>query len=111
LCDEIDVMNLNTPPEEQPPTLTTGSLHAFAHEHKRELETVTNILAEITHRTPAQVESHLETLLNGLMEDDKKPNSSGERVRAFQEWVDSHKGMNFPAFVDDSRESIYGERG
>jgi hypothetical protein len=102
-------MNLNPPPEEQylPFTDTEGALHAFTEAHKRELETVTNILAEIPHRTPAQVESHLETLLNGLMEDDKKPTSSQDRVRAFQEWVDSHKGMNFPAFVDDSRESIY----
>jgi hypothetical protein len=107
----MKVMNFNTPPEEQHHPLTMSELHAFALEHKHELETVTNILAEITHRTPAQVASRLETLLSGLIENDLKPTSSAARVQAYREWVDSHKGMNFPAFVDDSRESIYGDRG
>ncbi len=36
-----------------------------------------------------------------------------ERAKAFREWVESHRGHNFPSLSDEdiSRESIYGERG
>ena len=39
--------------------------------------------------------------------------SSGQRVQAFQEWVESHHAMELPDLSDEviSRESIYGERG
>ncbi|MBE9169802.1 hypothetical protein IQ238_20495 [Pleurocapsales cyanobacterium LEGE 06147] len=103
-------MNSNTSFEEQNHPLAAGKLSTFAEEHKQELETVTKILAEITNCTPAQVESRLETLLSELIDGEKKQTPSQKRVEAFQEWVDSHKGMNFPAFVDDSRESIYGDK-
>jgi hypothetical protein len=39
-----------------------------------------------------------------------KPNT---RVRAFQEWVETHRSLTLPTLSEEamSRESIYGERG
>lgn len=36
-----------------------------------------------------------------------------EWIKAFREWVESHRGRNYPPLSDEdiSRESIYGERG
>jgi hypothetical protein len=36
-----------------------------------------------------------------------------EWVKAFHEWVESHRDLNLPPLSDEaiSRESIYGERG
>lgn len=39
--------------------------------------------------------------------------TSEEWTRAFLEWTESHRSMNYPLVSDEaiSRESIYGERG
>lgn len=42
-----------------------------------------------------------------------KTATADEWIAAFKEWVNSHRGLNFPTLSDEdiSRESIYGERG
>ncbi len=88
-------------------------IHDFQEAHKERLETITQVLAEITNLTPEEIKPHLDQMLESLVESKKPPfyetATPEEWSVAFQEWVDSHQGLNLP-FLDDeaiSRESIY----
>lgn len=98
--------------------MTSDTLHFFQESHKQDLETITQILANITNRNPEEIKPYLDIILTQLVEPKKERSvdvtaSLEERIAAFQSWVESHRNLNFPTLSDEaiSRESIYGERG
>lgn len=106
-------MSVNPSVESNLKNQTNKSFKQFEQAHKEEIAAVSLIVAKITNCSIEEVQSHLETMLSGLIEP-KSPNiSSSKRAREFREWVESHKDMNLPFLSDEaiSRESIYGERG
>ncbi|MEO0397653.1 MAG: hypothetical protein AAF243_16950 [Cyanobacteria bacterium P01_A01_bin.137] len=56
----------------------------------------------------------LERVLSSRIENKAKAQKASiqERLAAFHEWVESHRGQNFPSLSDEaiSRESIYEDR-
>jgi hypothetical protein len=92
-------------------------LHNLQQAHEQDIQTITQVLAKITSRTPAQIKPLLDAMLKRLIEPQQRPfyetATSTEWSIAFQEWVDSHRTLNLPILSDEaiSRESIYGERG
>lgn len=98
--------------------MTSDTLHFFQESHKHDLETITQILANITNRNPEEIKPYLDIILTQLVEPKKERSvdvtaTPEERIAAFQAWVESHRNLNFPTLSDEaiSRESIYGERG
>jgi hypothetical protein len=86
--------------------------------HKKDIETITQMLAQITNRTPDEIKPHLSAMLERLVQPStERPfyetATPQEWVTAFQEWVESHRRLNLPTLSDEaiSRESIYGEQG
>ncbi len=86
--------------------------------HSQDIETITLLLAKISNRTPQEIKPHLNTILEQLVQPEKEhpfyeTATLQEWVAAFQEWVESHRGLNLPTLSDEaiSRESIYGHRG
>lgn len=101
------------PTSEQDSSLSAGSaLYDFKESHKEELAAITEVLAKITHRTPAQVKSHLETMIEQLVSDENRPfyetATPEERARAFVAWASSH-APNTSLLSEEaiSRQSIY----
>ena len=92
-------------------------LHDLQQSHPQDIQTITQVLAKITNRTPAQIKPLLDAMLKRLIEPQKPPfyetATPTEWSIAFQEWVDSHRTLNLPTLSDEaiSRESIYGDRG
>jgi DNA replication initiation complex subunit (GINS family) len=81
-------------------------------------------LAQIIESLTPEEQSLLQERINLIKESQKAQINSTERTfyetatpeeraKAFREWVESHRGLNFPHLSDEdiSRESIYGERG
>ena len=89
----------------------------FESAHKEDLEAIVQVLVKITNRTPSEIKLHLDTMLEQLVEPEERPfyetATPQEWIRAFSEWVESHRDLNLPLLSDEaiSRESIYGERG
>ncbi|MBD2212371.1 hypothetical protein H6G27_21235 [Nostoc linckia FACHB-104] len=86
--------------------------------HSQDIETITLLLAKISHRDPSEIKPHLDIMLERLMQIQKEASfhetaTPQEWALAFQEWVESHRKLNLPTLSDEaiSRESIYGERG
>jgi uncharacterized membrane-anchored protein len=92
-------------------------LHDLQQTHQQDIQTITQVLAKITNRTPAQIKPLLDAMLKRLIEPQQRPfyetATPTEWSIAFQEWVDSHRTLNLPTLSDEaiSRESIYGDRG
>lgn len=88
------------------------SLHNFEQMHREDLVSVTHALAKITNLTPSEIKPYLDTILLQIVESKKRESTSQERKRAFNAWVQSHEGQDFPLLSDEaiSRETIYGER-
>ncbi len=93
-------------------------LQNFQEAHKEDIKTITQVLVKITNRTPEQLKPYLDALLEQLVQSQQErpfyeTATPEEWIVAFREWVESHRGLNFPSLSDEaiSRESIYGERG
>ncbi|MBW4599539.1 MAG: hypothetical protein KME29_07960 [Calothrix sp. FI2-JRJ7] len=96
-------------------------LHNLQASHKQEIDRITQTLIQITNLSEEIVKPHLNAMLNELLKlkqaERKRPFSetatADEWIAAFDEWVNCHRGLNFPMLSDEdiSRESIYGERG
>jgi hypothetical protein len=98
--------------------MNTEVLHFFQESHKQDLETITQILADITNRNPEEIKPYLDRILTQLVEpqQERPINETAtpeKRIAAFQSWVESHRNLNLPNLSDESisRESIYGDRG
>jgi hypothetical protein len=98
--------------------MNTEVLHFFQESHKQDLETITQILADITNRNPEEIQPYLNIILTQLVEPQQErpvgENATPEkRIAEFQAWVESHRNLNLPTLSDEaiSRESIYGDRG
>lgn len=97
------------------PNIQTASLHKFQQTHQQEIQTITEILAQITSRTSEQIKPLLDALLERLLEPQEPPfyetATAEEWSIAFRQWVDSHRTLNLPTLSDEatSRESIYIE--
>jgi hypothetical protein len=85
--------------------------------YSEDIETITLLLAKISHRSPSEIKPHLDTMLERLVQPvQERPfyetATPNEWVAAFRDWVESHRGLNLPTLSDAaiSRESIYGER-
>jgi hypothetical protein len=96
----------------------SSTLENFQEAHQEDIKTITQVLVKITNRTPEQVKPYLDALLEQLVQSQQErpfyeTATTEEWLVAFREWVDSHRGLNFPSLSDEaiSRESIYGERG
>lgn len=99
-------------------TQATSTLQNFQEAHQEDIKTITQVLVKITNRTPEQVKPYLDALLEQLVPSQQErplyeTATPEEWIVAFREWVESHRGLNFPSLSDEaiSRESIYGERG
>lgn len=92
-------------------------LHNFESAHKEDLEKITQVLVQITKRTPEEIKPHFDAMLEQLVEPKERPfyekATPQEWVGAFNEWVESHRDIGLPLLSDEaiSRDSIYGERG
>jgi len=98
--------------------MNTEILHFLQESHKQDLETITQILADITNRNPEEIKPYLDRILTQLVEpqQERPVNENAtpaEQIATFQAWVESHRNLNFPNLSDEaiSRESIYGDRG
>lgn len=98
--------------------MNTEILHFLQESHKQDLETITQILADITNRNPEEIKPYLDRILTQLVkpQQERPVNenaTSAEQIATFQAWVESHRNLNFPNLSDEaiSRESIYGDRG
>ena len=98
--------------------MNTEVLHFFQESHKQDLETITQILADITNRNPEEIKPYLDRILTQLVEpqQERPVNETAtpeKRIAAFQAWVERHRSLNLPTLSDEaiSRESIYGDRG
>jgi hypothetical protein len=98
--------------------MNTEVLHFFQESHKQDLETITQILANITNRNPEEIKPYLDRILTQLVETQQETQvdetaTPEQKIAEFQTWVKSHKNLNFPNLSDEaiSRESIYGDRG
>lgn len=94
--------------------MNTEVLHFFRESHKQDLETITQILADITNRNPEEIKPYLNIILTQLVEPQQEQpiyeNATPEkRIAAFKMWVESHRNMNLPNISDEAvnRESIY----
>jgi hypothetical protein len=97
--------------------MNTDVLHFLQESHKQDLETITQILADITNRNPEEIKPYLDRILTQLVEpqQERPINETAtpeKRIAAFQAWVESHRNLNLPTLSDEaiSRESIYGDR-
>jgi type III secretory pathway component EscR len=96
---------------------TPSILPNFQQIHQEEIQTITQILAQITNHTSEQIKPLLDGLLERLVEHRNygfyQTATAEEWSREFREWVDSHRTLNLPTLSDEaiSRESIYGDRG
>jgi hypothetical protein len=95
-----------------------STLQNFQEAHREDIKTITQVLVKITNRTPEQLKPYLDALLEQLVQSQQErpfyeTATPEEWIVAFREWVESHRGLNFPSLSDEaiSRESIYGERG
>jgi len=48
--------------------MNTEVLHFFQESHKQDLETITQILADITNRNPEEIKPYLDRILTQLVE-------------------------------------------
>ena len=94
------------------------NLSELEQSHSQDIHTITLLLAKISQRSPSEIKPHLDTMLQQLVQPEQErpfyeTATPVEWVAAFQEWVESHRGLNLPTLEDEaiSRESIYGERG
>ena len=109
-------MTTNPLSEKKNKNAGTEILQNFDSAHKEDLEAITQVLVRITKRSPEEIKPHLDAMLEQLMEPKERPfyetATPQEWVRAFSEWVESHRDLNLPLLSNEaiSRESIYGER-
>lgn len=110
-------MAINPSSKEEKSSQAAEALHHFESAHREDLEAITQVLVKITNRPAQEIKPHLDTMLEQLVKPKERPfyetATPEEWVRAFREWVESHRGLNLPLLSDEaiSRESIYGERG
>jgi hypothetical protein len=89
-------------------------LHHLEEAHKQDLETITQVLAQITRRTPKQIKPYLDAMLERLVELEERPfyetATPEEWSHALREWSNSHD-LNTPLLSDEavSRRGIYEE--
>ncbi|MBW4509467.1 MAG: hypothetical protein KME64_23550 [Scytonematopsis contorta HA4267-MV1] len=83
--------------------------------HKEDIEAITQVLVRITSRSPDKIKSHLNAMLEQLVEPEVKPPfyetaTPDEWVAALREWSASHD-RNKPLLSDYavSRESMYDD--
>lgn len=96
---------------QEPPVY--GHLQHLQEEHRDELESIVQVLANITHISPEKVKPHIDTLLRQLVgKQDERPfhetATAEEWVTAFQAWAANHR-HDAPPLSDYavSRESMY----
>lgn len=97
------------------PKFNLSELEQF---HSEDIETIKLLLAKISNRSLSEIKPHLEIMLERLVQPERErpfyeTATPQEWVAAFQEWVESHRGLNLPTLSNEaiSRESIYGEQG
>lgn len=98
--------------------LSNSFMSQLEEVHRKDIETITLLLAKISQRTPDEIKLHLDIMLEKLVETEKEQPfyetaTPQEWVAAFQGWVESHRDMNLPPLSDEavSRKRMYGERG
>ncbi len=90
-------------------------VYSLEEQNREELETVTRILAKITHLPSERIKPQLHTLMENLIELQETPfhatATPEEWGQQFSAWVASHWEFGFPTLSDEaiSRESIYGD--
>lgn len=82
------------------------------------VDTLTQIIESLTPEEQTLLQERINLIKETQKEDSTdrpfyETATPQEWVKAFREWVESHRGRNFPTLSDEaiSRESIYGERG
>jgi uncharacterized membrane-anchored protein len=105
-------MSISTPFDKENLNSFSQSLHNLEQMYREDLEHITHALAKITNSTPSEIKPYLDTILLQIVESKKREVTSQKRKRAFNAWVKSHEGQDFPVLSDEaiSRETIYGER-
>lgn len=80
-------------------------------------EVTAHLRAEATRRNKSAEDYAREVLERELPLNEPLPfwatATKEEWLRAFHEWIESHRGMNLPVLPEEaySRESIYGDKG
>ncbi|MEL6441052.1 MAG: hypothetical protein AAFQ80_17580 [Cyanobacteria bacterium J06621_8] len=84
-----------------------------SHLHQLPAEQIKQVVLDWIGTDNAEV-TDLEKLLSSEIEkkEDTKKISVQERLAAFDDWIESHRGQNLPSLSDEaiSRESIYEDR-
>ncbi|NEU74960.1 hypothetical protein PI95_020970 [Hassallia byssoidea VB512170] len=90
-------------------------LRKIEEQHKEDIETITQVLARITSRSPSEIKSQLGIMLERLVEPQQKrflyeTATPSQLKQAFRQWAESHE-HNTPLLSDYavSRESIYDD--
>jgi len=93
--------------------LSKEMLLRFESVHKEDIETITQVLARITTKSPDQIKPYLNAMLERLVQpQEERPlyetATPSELAQAFREWASSHD-RNSPLLSDYavSRESMY----
>ncbi|OUL34258.1 hypothetical protein [Nostoc sp. 106C] len=88
-------------------------LRNFESAHKEDIETITQVLARITTKSPDEIKPHLDAMLERLVQPQRErplyeTATPEELAQAFSEWASSHNRNS--ALLSDyavSRESMY----
>ncbi|MBR8836760.1 MAG: hypothetical protein DSM106950_22775 [Stigonema ocellatum SAG 48.90 = DSM 106950] len=93
--------------------LSKELLRSFESAHKEDIETITQVLARITTKSPDEIKPHLDAMLERLVQPQgERPlyesATPEELAQAFREWASSHD-RNSPLLSDYavSRPSMY----
>jgi len=93
--------------------LSKQLLRNFESAHKEDIETITQVLARITTKSPDEIKPHLDAMLERLVQPQRErplyeTATPEELAQAFWEWASSHD-RNSPLLSDYavSRESMY----
>ncbi|MEI2582737.1 hypothetical protein [Scytonema sp. PRP1] len=96
--------------------LSKELLRNFESAHKEDIETITQVLARITTKSPDEIKPHLDAMLERLVQPQQVQRSlyetatPEELAQVFREWAESHD-RNSPLLSDYavSRESMYSD--
>ncbi|MEC4817950.1 MAG: hypothetical protein SAK29_32465 [Scytonema sp. PMC 1069.18] len=94
--------------------LSKELLRHFESAHEEDIETITQVLARITAKSPDEIKPYLDAMLERLVQPQQihrplyETATPEELAQAFQEWAQSHDPMT-PLLSDYavSRESMY----
>ncbi|BAZ24716.1 hypothetical protein NIES4073_56140 [Kalymmatonema gypsitolerans NIES-4073] len=96
--------------------LSKELLRNFESAHKEDIETITQVLARITTKSPDEIKPHLDAMLERLVQPQQvqrplyETATPEELAQVFREWAESHD-RNSPLLSDYavSRESMYSD--